>query len=102
MANPYHRPAGDEHGGEFTTANVGSKAFRDVINNPNAKSYEVAGANAKEQFKIRKEIDKALMDGDAKKVMRLQERYVQVQTVGKARHENMPVHGVMVNTSFKK
>ncbi len=100
MSNPNHDPSN----GEFTSGpggpvTVGSKKFKEVLNNPNAKSHEVAGANAKEQFRLRKEIDKASREGNTAKLVKLQITHDEVRRVGEMRHQSMPVHGVMLNTS---
>lgn len=73
---------------------IGSKAFRAVLNNPFAKSYEVAAANAKELYRLRHDISLAQIARNYVKQDKLEALYKEIERVGNERHNNMPVHGV--------
>lgn len=79
-----------------------SGAWQNVISDPNAKSYEVAGANAKEWKRLREAIEKAERERNYQKVDALKEVMAHVERVGRERHQNMPVSGVMYNTSRQR
>jgi len=79
---------------EPAKANTGvraSKAWEDVIRNPASKSDEVAAANAKELYRLRKEIAKAESAGNTAKVSRLREVYADVTKRGNEVHQGKPM-----------
>lgn len=95
--NEKHDPSNGQFtsgGGSSFGKSKPSKAWSEAVSNKNLKSYEVAGANAKELYRLRKEIDKAEQSGDKEKLGNLKSLYQHVEVTGKKAHEeneNMPM-----------
>lgn len=83
-------------------ARKASSAWLNVVNDPKSKSYEVASANAKELYRLRKLIDEVERSSPSTSKERagledLRRLYSEIEAEGKRIHQAKPVSGVMRN-----